>query len=910
MAIWHDPPPSRTSSTLVEVDEERRNVRDLHHGGFRNPRFAGQVIPFPQQPQGTDVPWEELPEHEWTQHGLGDPEHWEGENIFRQLDAALADYGITPPSMGSMENTGNELGSHHAQVWKNPQNNENWLVKPAPKSAKFLVDGDVAASAIQQYSGLHTPPTFKTKVGTKPASMQLMYPGAKDAYPDKAFDPEKVNPDDLLTIQKHHALDWMIGNHDAHGGQFIRDGQNNLIGIDKGQAFKHFNQDRLHWNYHPNTSYGEQEPIYNALYRNFAQGGKPLFDPRDGQLAQFIQHLQDIPDHEYAATLGPYAKGAEDAGQLGQIFGNYDGHGPQRFEPNNHMQFIQAALQRKNNLMKDMGDLYDRAMAHRMTGTKIAKVAVAPKPEELHDEHETLGSNERAKVYSDPQGRWLLKEPQKGNEYMVPLDLATSSLQKRVGLETPETWAVPLNGNLATASKMYHGAEHPWEGPPNISDLSPQDLEIIQKHQALDWLIGNHDAHVGNWLRTRDGQLVGIDKGQALKYFGHDKLDPHFHPNYYAREPIYNNLWRQHAAGMGEMADPRQGSLGEFTKKLQDIPDHEFKSMFAPYAHAAAHVGQLGTGGDDEHRPDRGLTTPRIPANNPDAFLDAMVDRKNNLSNDLGSLYDRTTKNRSTQQRFQPQSPTPSLDPDYHVIESGATRYAVGPQLPKLPSLPTPATPPAPTAPAATAKPPAAVTPPAATTTTAPGATTPSSSPPSGTAPSGSGHKVVSPLTLPGFNGIPFQHLDQPQSTQVPTSMPGSTPSTSSGSGGPGAPVSYSPSAGVDQWTPQIQEALRRNGLPVTDDYINRVKKQMQSESSGNPRAINNWDSNAQKGTPSQGLMQTIPSTFQQYHLPGDSSDITDPQANLDSAIGYAKSRYGPTLMDNSGNGIGSEHGY
>jgi SLT domain-containing protein len=87
------------------------------------------------------------------------------------------------------------------------------------------------------------------------------------------------------------------------------------------------------------------------------------------------------------------------------------------------------------------------------------------------------------------------------------------------------------------------------------------------------------------------------------------------------------------------------------------------------------------------------------------------------------------------------------------------------------------------------------------------------------------------------------------------------------------------------------------------------VLKQMQTESSGNPKAINRTDSNAQAGHPSQGLLQTIPSTFNQYHLPGDSMDITDPQANIDSAIGYAKSRYGPTLMTN-GEGMGSGHGY
>lgn len=123
-----------------------------------------------------------------------------------------------------------------------------------------------------------------------------------------------------------------------------------------------------------------------------------------------------------------------------------------------------------------------------------------------------------------------------------------------------------------------------------------------------------------------------------------------------------------------------------------------------------------------------------------------------------------------------------------------------------------------------------------------------------------------------------------------------------------GPAVPYTPSKGVQQWQTQVEQGLTRNGLPLT--LAPQVMKQMESESSGNPNAINNWDSNAKAGHPSQGLMQTIPSTFQQYHLPGDSMNINDPQANVDSAIGYAKSRYGPTLMNEQGNGMGSGHGY
>ncbi|SCV42696.1 Phage tail length tape-measure protein [Bacillus subtilis] len=65
-----------------------------------------------------------------------------------------------------------------------------------------------------------------------------------------------------------------------------------------------------------------------------------------------------------------------------------------------------------------------------------------------------------------------------------------------------------------------------------------------------------------------------------------------------------------------------------------------------------------------------------------------------------------------------------------------------------------------------------------------------------------------------------------------------------------------------------------------------------QHESGGNPKAINLWDSNAKAGHPSQGLMQTIPSTFNAHKLPG-MINILNPIHNAAAAFGYIKSRYG-----------------
>jgi hypothetical protein len=89
-----------------------------------------------------------------------------------------------------------------------------------------------------------------------------------------------------------------------------------------------------------------------------------------------------------------------------------------------------------------------------------------------------------------------------------------------------------------------------------------------------------------------------------------------------------------------------------------------------------------------------------------------------------------------------------------------------------------------------------------------------------------------------------------------------------------------------------IDKALQLAGLPSTPEYEAAVNKIVTRESGWNPNITNTWDSNARKGTPSTGLMQTIAPTFDRYALPGYNSNIHDPLSNLVAGIRYAQSRY------------------
>ncbi|GAY07095.1 transglycosylase SLT domain-containing protein [Pseudonocardia sp. N23] len=113
---------------------------------------------------------------------------------------------------------------------------------------------------------------------------------------------------------------------------------------------------------------------------------------------------------------------------------------------------------------------------------------------------------------------------------------------------------------------------------------------------------------------------------------------------------------------------------------------------------------------------------------------------------------------------------------------------------------------------------------------------------------------------------------------------------------------------GLDGW---IAEALRIMELPQS--YAPGVKKIIMAESGGNPRAINNWDANAARGTPSEGLMQTIPSTFRKFVHPSVANrSITDPVANITAGVRYMIATYGVDTLTSGGrsNHLGQYIGY
>lgn len=152
-----------------------------------------------------------------------------------------------------------------------------------------------------------------------------------------------------------------------------------------------------------------------------------------------------------------------------------------------------------------------------------------------------------------------------------------------------------------------------------FSDLSDLQISEAAQEHVLDWLLSNHDTHPDNLLRGSDGHIFGVDKGQAWKSFGQDKLVVDFKLAGNFGEVWYNQFY--HAILNKQIS--------------KDRADKIVKSVLA-------RAVRMSTRHDEETR----VFLEKAFANRKDfggltreQFIDAIMARKAALGTDFETLY-------------------------------------------------------------------------------------------------------------------------------------------------------------------------------------------------------------------------------------------------------------------------------
>lgn len=185
------------------------------------------------------------------------------------------------------------------------------------------------------------------------------------------------------------------------------------------------------------------------------------------------------------------------------------------------------------------------------------------------------------KLYEDESGqRWLFKP---GHPKIARAEEAANRLAKLVlgpGMSQAAKH-VKIDGKKGTLLEIIPGEplnDHNHSKPP--MDLMQKHFDHVVQHQVVDWLISNHDGHAGNYLESPDGKTIGaIDKGQAWKWIGKDKLDANYKPN--ASKQIFIPFWDAYKSGKLK-GDPRKGAK-KALDRISKISDDQFLSIVEPY---------------------------------------------------------------------------------------------------------------------------------------------------------------------------------------------------------------------------------------------------------------------------------------------------------------------------------------
>ncbi|HPI77006.1 MAG TPA: phage head morphogenesis protein, partial [bacterium] len=240
----------------------------------------------------------------------------------------------------------------------------------------------------------------------------------------------------------------------------------------------------------------------------------------------------------------------------------------------------------------------------------------------------SLGGAHEKYIYVDRRGdEWLFKP---NDAFVARGEEMAYRVGRLIDPDAVEVRYVELGGRQGSIQRLVKYVKH--EGTFRdipIHKMTSVEIEAVQREHIIDWLISNHDGHAKQFVRAADGKIYGIDKGQAFKFLGKDKLNIAYHPNSMEAEPLYNTLFRAYKSG--DVDIDLQAAL-KYIRRVERIPDSEYMEIIRPYVDGR--FGAKASAAKDE-------------------FCKLALARKNNIRRDFESFYNELHKTRhSAEFRF------------------------------------------------------------------------------------------------------------------------------------------------------------------------------------------------------------------------------------------------------------------
>ncbi|MCX4792569.1 hypothetical protein OG369_43115 [Streptomyces sp. NBC_01221] len=253
-----------------------------------------------------------------------------------------------------------------------------------------------------------------------------------------------------------------------------------------------------------------------------------------------------------------------------------------------------------------------------------------------------LGGTYAKTMHAAPDGsQWLFKADHNHGGALGHTEAAASHVLSLGGVPAVPVYAhKQANGTAGSIQPMLQGAK-PFTSSPSQWSQSQVDA-IVQSHVG-SWFVGEHDGHQDNWLETPSGGLVQIDRGQAWKHFGADKLSIDYAPSGGGGfTPVHQKLYQAAlGGGLAKGVKLNPAAAHPVIKKFESMPDAQMRSVLHSTAHEGAKAGVAWVP-QMRSRAAKALKIPQSQVTHDqiaNAFLDHAVERKSNLRQNFTDFF-------------------------------------------------------------------------------------------------------------------------------------------------------------------------------------------------------------------------------------------------------------------------------